>query len=106
MKFLLDTNVISEPMKPRPNAGVLAWLAEADEDGVIRARHTGGELPATRVRVACPGDGRVPSGWSAPSAARGCGRDGFRRRRPVWPGWAARSSHGTDSSLLPRRSMD
>ena len=30
MNFLLDTNVISEPMKPRPNAGVLAWLAEVD----------------------------------------------------------------------------
>src|SRR5260370_4426975 len=30
MNFLLDTNVISEPMKPRPNACVLAWLAEVD----------------------------------------------------------------------------
>src|SRR6267142_1581201 len=28
MNFLLDTNVISEPMKLRPNAGVLAWLTE------------------------------------------------------------------------------
>lgn len=35
MKFLLDTNVISEPMKPRPNAGVLAWLAEVNEDHVF-----------------------------------------------------------------------
>ena len=35
MSFLLDTNVISEPMKPRPNAGVLAWLAEVDEDSVF-----------------------------------------------------------------------
>jgi len=35
MNFLLDTNVISEPMKARPNAGVLAWLAEADEDSVF-----------------------------------------------------------------------
>lgn len=35
MSFLLDTNVISETMKPRPNAGVLAWLAEADEDRVF-----------------------------------------------------------------------
>ncbi len=35
MNFLLDTNVISEPMKARPNAGVLAWLAEVDEDSVF-----------------------------------------------------------------------
>ena len=32
MKYLLDTNVISEWIKPRPDAGVVAWLAAADED--------------------------------------------------------------------------
>ena len=32
MSFLLDTNVISEWVKPRPNPGVIAWLAEIDED--------------------------------------------------------------------------
>lgn len=32
MNFLLDANVISETMKPRPNLGLLGWLAEADED--------------------------------------------------------------------------
>ena len=32
MKYLLDTNVISEPMKVRPNAGVVAWLSGLDED--------------------------------------------------------------------------
>jgi toxin FitB len=35
MNFLLDTNAISEPMKTRPNAGMLAWLAEVDEDSVF-----------------------------------------------------------------------
>jgi toxin FitB len=35
MTFLLDTNVISEPMKARPNPGVLAWLAQVDEDSVF-----------------------------------------------------------------------
>jgi toxin FitB len=34
MKYLLDTNVISEPMKARPNAGVLDWLAQVAEDSV------------------------------------------------------------------------
>jgi toxin FitB len=35
MTFLLDTNVISEPMKARPNPGVLNWLAQVDEDSVF-----------------------------------------------------------------------
>jgi len=35
MNFLLDTNVISEPMKVRPNAGVLDWLAQTDEDNIF-----------------------------------------------------------------------
>ncbi len=32
MSFLLDTNVVSEWTKPRPNPGVIGWLAEVDED--------------------------------------------------------------------------
>ena len=32
MSFLLDTNVVSEWMNPRPNPGVVAWLADVDED--------------------------------------------------------------------------
>ena len=35
MSFLLDTNVVSESTKPRPNAGVVAWLAAVDEDSVF-----------------------------------------------------------------------
>jgi len=32
VSFLLDTNVVSEWLKPRPNAGVVSWLAAVDED--------------------------------------------------------------------------
>ena len=32
MSFLLDTNVVSEWVKPQPNSGVTAWLASVDED--------------------------------------------------------------------------
>lgn len=35
MSFLLDTNVVSESTKPRPNPGVVAWLVEVDEDSVF-----------------------------------------------------------------------
>lgn len=35
MNFLLDTNVVSEWVKPQPNTGVSQWLAEADEDRIF-----------------------------------------------------------------------
>ncbi len=35
MSFLVDTNVVSEWVKPRPNPGITSWLAEADEDRVF-----------------------------------------------------------------------
>ena len=35
MNFLLDTNVVSEWAKPRPDPGVGAWLADVDEDRVF-----------------------------------------------------------------------
>ncbi len=35
MSFLLDTNAISEWVKPRPNPGLIAWMDNADEDRVF-----------------------------------------------------------------------
>lgn len=35
VSFLLDTNVLSEPTRPRPDPGVIGWLASADEDDVF-----------------------------------------------------------------------
>lgn len=35
MSFLLDTNVVSEWVKPRPDQGVVKWLTELDEDSVF-----------------------------------------------------------------------
>jgi predicted nucleic acid-binding protein len=34
VRYLLDTNVISEWVKPAPDQGVVAWLAAADEDSL------------------------------------------------------------------------
>ena len=34
MNYLLDTNVISEWVKPHPDPGVIQWLLDADEDRV------------------------------------------------------------------------
>lgn len=44
MNFLLDTNVVSEWMKPRPNPGVVTWMAEVDEDRVFLSVVTIAEL--------------------------------------------------------------
>lgn len=44
MSFLLDTNVVSEWVRPRPNAGVVAWLAQVDEDRVFISVITLAEL--------------------------------------------------------------
>jgi toxin FitB len=44
VNFLLDTNVVSEWMKPRPNLGVVEWLASADEDRLFLSVATLGEL--------------------------------------------------------------
>ena len=32
MNYLLDTNAISEWVKPRPDPGIVRWLDEVDED--------------------------------------------------------------------------
>lgn len=44
MSFLLDTNVVSEWMKPHPNPGVVSWLAEVDEDRTFLSVVTLAEL--------------------------------------------------------------
>jgi toxin FitB len=57
LSFLLDTNVVSESVRPRPDRGVLGWLAEADEDLVFisvitlaELRRGVARLPASRRR--------------------------------------------------------
>ncbi len=44
MRFLLDTNVVSEWVKPHPNMGVVSWLANIDEDRVFISVVTLAEL--------------------------------------------------------------
>ena len=35
MNFLLDTNVVSEWVRPQPDRNVISWLADVDEDRVF-----------------------------------------------------------------------
>lgn len=55
MSFLLDTNVVSEWAKPRPDRGVVAWLADADEDRLFLSVATLAEIRHGIERLA---DGR------------------------------------------------
>lgn len=52
MTYLLDTNIVSEWVKPRPNAGVVAWLSSVNEDDVFISVCTLAEL--------CFGVARMP----------------------------------------------
>lgn len=44
MKYLLDTNIISEWSKPRPDPSVMRWLSEVDEDRLFLSAIALGEL--------------------------------------------------------------
>ncbi len=54
MSFLLDTTVVSEWMKPLPDASVIRWLAEVDEDRVY--------LSVTTLADLRYGTERLPAG--------------------------------------------
>jgi toxin FitB len=44
LNYLLDTNVVSEWVKPRPDVNVVEWLADADEDRIFLSVITFGEI--------------------------------------------------------------
>jgi toxin FitB len=52
MNFLLDTNAISEWVKPQPDPGIAAWLDEVDEDRTYLSVVTLGELRKGVERLA------------------------------------------------------
>lgn len=63
MSFLLDTNVLSEPMKERPNSGVLAWLSQVNEDQAFVSVVTITELRYGAERLAIGKRHERLDGW-------------------------------------------
>lgn len=63
MSFLLDTNVISEWMKPQPNPGVVDWLHHADEDRVFISVVTLTEIRYGIERMAAGGRRKRLEAW-------------------------------------------
>ena len=70
MNFLLDTNVVSEWIKLRPNGGVVSWLAEADEDRVFISVVTLAELRYGVERMATSARAREAGLLSRPARWR------------------------------------
>ena len=52
MNYLLDTNAVSEWVKPRPDPGIVRWLDEVDEDRTYLSVITIGELRKGVQRLA------------------------------------------------------
>lgn len=63
MSFLLDTNVVSEWVKPRPNAGLAEWLSNANEDDVFISVVTLAELRFGIERLAAGSRRRRLDEW-------------------------------------------
>ncbi|MBV9727571.1 MAG: PIN domain-containing protein, partial [Gammaproteobacteria bacterium] len=63
MSFLLDTNVVSEWTKPRPNSGVITWLEQADEDRVFLSVATLAELRHGIERLSAGARRKQLDGW-------------------------------------------
>lgn len=61
MNVLVDTNVLSETTRPRPDANVLRWLAELDEDRAFVSIVTLAEL-RRGVLLLDPGRRRTMAG--------------------------------------------
>jgi hypothetical protein len=63
MTFLLDTNAISEWQRPRPNRGVLAWMAATDEGRLFLSVVTLAELRYGIERMVAGGRRRRYEQW-------------------------------------------
>ncbi len=126
MSFLLDTNVVSEWAKSRPNAGVITWLAEADEDRVFvsvitlaELRHGIERMPAGRREVrldewlrdelplrfegrVLPVDGAIADMWGKVVASR----EHKGRPMTVMDGFIAATAEVHALTLVTRNAVD
>ena len=66
MSFLLDTNVISELAKPRPDANAIAWLGRVPSTDLFLSVITLGEIRKgiEKKRMTSPADAARLEAWS------------------------------------------
>jgi toxin FitB len=126
VNFLLDTNVVSEWTRLRPNAGVITWLSECDEDSVFLSVITIVELRHGIERLAAGSRRRHLDTWLGdellprfedrilsigPAIADLCGRMVARREalgRPIhaMDALIAATATAHDLTLVTRNSTD
>jgi toxin FitB len=63
VRFLLDTNAVSEWVKPRPNQGVIRWMESVDEDVVFLSVISLAELRYGVERMAAGARRRRLEAW-------------------------------------------
>lgn len=71
IRYLLDTNVVSELRKPRPHGGVVAWLNDKNDEQLFLSAVTMGELQIgiERTRRQDPAKAREIEVWADQLAA-------------------------------------
>ena len=70
MNYLLDTCVISEAVRKKPEPGVMAWLAAQDEDHLFMSVLTLGELHKGIARLDDPARRSTLEAWVAADLLR------------------------------------
>jgi predicted nucleic acid-binding protein len=63
MKFLIDTCVISEIIKPQPNEKVVAWMRENPEENMYLSVLTFGEIEKGIEKAADPAKKKTLQNW-------------------------------------------
>lgn len=97
--YLFDTNVISELRRPRPHAGLVAWLSGIAADEIFISAVTLGELQAgvENLRQQDPEKAQIIETWidsiAGSSNVLPMDTGAFRR-------WA-RLMHGKPANLMP-----
>ena len=79
--IVLDTNVVSELMRPEPDEAVVAWVDRQVADDVF--------LTAVTLAELLYGVARLPEWLSRMFGLRVAGGHGVVRRRRRWREWAA-----------------
>ena len=122
MSFLLDTNVVSEPRRPKPDANVITWLRSQQPDQLFLSALTLGEIAQgaeiRRRRDAVAGQGlsawlsSIRTGYAdrilpiTGDIAETWGRLGARRPLPVVDGLLAATVVVHGLTLVTRNLRD
>jgi len=96
MSYLLDTCVVSELSRPRPNPGVVAWMSEADVASLHLSAITIGEVRRGTLRLPAGKRRTSLSNWSERLRRSFSGRL-LPIDESVAPRWAEIAAHAEQS---------